>query len=219
MIPLSNLGVIAKEQGRFDDALALFQRALHITERVYGPDHPDVADALTNMATVFKHEKKLDEAETMTIRALAATEKAYGAGHTRVAMGLTNLGDIQATDGHTTEALASYGKSLALFEAKLGPMHVYLSYPLYNMGLLYIDLKRPAEARPPLERALAIRVTGKMPPGPVAEVRFALAKVLAADPHERARARREATTALAEFQSATDPEDVTAVKEWLRRLP
>ena len=40
---LSNLALLYKIQGRYDEAESLYQRSLQIYEQIYGPDHPDVA--------------------------------------------------------------------------------------------------------------------------------------------------------------------------------
>jgi len=50
---LNNLATLYYAQGQFDDAEALFQRALAIWEKVLGPEHPDVATSLDNLAQLY----------------------------------------------------------------------------------------------------------------------------------------------------------------------
>ena len=48
----------------------MMRRALVIHEKIYGPEHPDVAIDLNNLALVLKHTNRLDEAEPMMRRHL-----------------------------------------------------------------------------------------------------------------------------------------------------
>jgi len=46
----SNLAILYNQQGAADDALPLYERALQIYEKAYGPNHSDVAHTLTDLA-------------------------------------------------------------------------------------------------------------------------------------------------------------------------
>ncbi|MGI5940344.1 MAG: tetratricopeptide repeat protein, partial [Thermoleophilia bacterium] len=48
----------------------LIRRALEITERSYGPEHPQVATGLNNLALLLKDTNRLAEAEPLMRRAL-----------------------------------------------------------------------------------------------------------------------------------------------------
>ena len=41
------------DQGKYDEAEPLFKRSLEINEKVYGPDHPDVARGLNNLGALL----------------------------------------------------------------------------------------------------------------------------------------------------------------------
>jgi tetratricopeptide (TPR) repeat protein len=114
--------------------------------------------------------------------------------------------------GHPADAVATFRRSLAIFEASLGKDHPYDAVPLRSLGEIFVAQGHPAEAVPLLERALAIRVAAKLPPAALGEARFSLAKALAADPRQRARARELATAALGEL----DKDDAAEVSAWLR---
>jgi tetratricopeptide (TPR) repeat protein len=66
-------------------ARPLFERALAISEKSYGPDHPEVAMGLNNLANLLRDTNRLSEAEPLYRRALAIDEKSYGANHPNVA--------------------------------------------------------------------------------------------------------------------------------------
>ena len=42
-------------QGKHEEALPLYQRSRAIDEKVYGPDHPEVATDLNNEAVLLKN--------------------------------------------------------------------------------------------------------------------------------------------------------------------
>ena len=65
-------------QGKYDEAEPLYQRALAISEKVLGPDHPDTATSLNNLAGLYNNQGKYDEAEPLYQRALAIDEKVWG---------------------------------------------------------------------------------------------------------------------------------------------
>ena len=51
---LSQLGEVNRELGRFPRAEALFQGALAIRERVYGPTHAETAASLTDLGELYR---------------------------------------------------------------------------------------------------------------------------------------------------------------------
>jgi hypothetical protein len=50
---LNNLAVLLNETNRNAEAEPLYRRALTISEKSLGPDHPDVAYRLNNLATLL----------------------------------------------------------------------------------------------------------------------------------------------------------------------
>lgn len=89
-VTLNNLARLYQTQGRFDEAEAVFKRALAIAESERGPDHVDTAVGLSNLASLYSACKRYDRAEPLFVRALAVMEKAMGPDHPAVATILTN---------------------------------------------------------------------------------------------------------------------------------
>ena len=54
------------------------KRALAISEKALGPEHPDVAISLNNLALLYRAQGRYAEAEPLLKRALAISEKALG---------------------------------------------------------------------------------------------------------------------------------------------
>ena len=55
----NNIAAIYKSQGKYEDAVELFQRSLDIDIKVHGPDHPDVATLYINLASVHNAQARL----------------------------------------------------------------------------------------------------------------------------------------------------------------
>ena len=66
------------------------QRDLAISEKVLGPEHPDVATSLHNLAMLYQVQERYAEAEPLFQRALAIMEKVLGLEHPQTAAARQN---------------------------------------------------------------------------------------------------------------------------------
>jgi tetratricopeptide (TPR) repeat protein len=89
-----SFGKLRQKQGRYEEAEALFNRALRIRKETYGADHPQVAYALYYLGELYKTRSQFDEAETLFKRSQAIREKALGPEHPRVATSLNDLAKL-----------------------------------------------------------------------------------------------------------------------------
>jgi hypothetical protein len=64
-----------RKKGQFDAALALAQQSLALREKLFGPEHLDIADALNQIAIICDDKDELDKAEPLNVRALSIREK------------------------------------------------------------------------------------------------------------------------------------------------
>ncbi|CAM9324990.1 unnamed protein product [Ectocarpus sp. 13 AM-2016] len=90
----SALSISITFQGKYDEAESLYVRTLAILEKIYDPDHPDVATGLNNWAQFLRDQGKYEEAEPLYVRSLAIHEKVYGTDHPAVASGLNNWAEF-----------------------------------------------------------------------------------------------------------------------------
>ena len=79
------------KQGKYEEALAMYEKALSIKLKKLGDDHPDVATTYNNMANVYNKQGKNDEALAMYEKALSIRLKKLGDDHPDVA----NMADVQ----------------------------------------------------------------------------------------------------------------------------
>ena len=156
-VSLNNLGVLYQNQGRYDDAEPLYQRALEIREKVLGPDHPDVAMSLDSLGMLYNDQGRYSDAEPLYRRALEICEKVLGPDHPDVANSLNNLGVLYNGQGRYSDAEPLYRRALEICEKVLGPDHPDVANSLNNLGVLYNDQGRYSDAEPLYRRALEIR--------------------------------------------------------------
>ena len=62
-------------QGKLNEALALFKRSRAIDEKVYGPDHPEVATDLNNEAVLLKKMVRVVDASCVVVGAVESSPR------------------------------------------------------------------------------------------------------------------------------------------------
>jgi tetratricopeptide (TPR) repeat protein len=144
------------DAGRYTEAQSLYQRALHIREQVFGPDHPKVADVLHCLAALFGDQGRYEEAKPLYQRTLSIREQALGPDHPRLASTLNNLAILCQDQRRYEEAEVLYQRALFIWEQALGSDHPQVAYPLNNLAELYRDQGRYEEAEVLYQRALSI---------------------------------------------------------------
>ncbi len=115
-------GVLAHQQGRSDDAIALIERSLVLS--------PDRADCYSNLGIILQSAGRLPAAIEAYERAIAI-DPLHANAH-------SNLGVVLRAAGRPAEAEAAYRKAI-----ELDPCHID-AYT--NLGILLNGLKRTAEA-------------------------------------------------------------------------
>ena len=141
----------------YAEARTLYERALAIRERVFGPDHVETAGTLNDFSILLGNQGHLAEARAMAERVLTIREKALGPDHWLTATGLNNLAVVLTRQGELAAARPLRERSLAIFEKTLGPEHFRTANNLNNLGALMLAQGDVEAARRLLERALAIR--------------------------------------------------------------
>jgi serine/threonine-protein kinase len=142
---------------------AEFERALAIKERVYGPDHPEVARALVHVAMAYDFETKYDEARKRKERALAIIERALGPEHPDVAKAAHNLAITVEAMGDYARALDLRRRAVAIGKKTIGERHPTYGAYLLGLGTTLQSLGRNEEALAAFTPALALfeRVYGE----------------------------------------------------------
>jgi tetratricopeptide (TPR) repeat protein len=136
-------------------ARPLYERALALKEKAFGPDHPDTALGLNNLALLLQDQGDLAGARALHERALAIREKALGPDHPDTAESLNNLALVLQAQRDLPAARPLFERALSIYEKALGP-DPQTAISLNNLALLLQGQGELAAARPLYERALAI---------------------------------------------------------------
>src|SRR5262245_38864489 len=104
-------------------AARLYRRALAITERALGPDHPDVAPVRHNLGGLAHARGAYARGEPWARRAVVIRTRALGDDHPDVAADLVALAALLDGQGRYTEAEALYRRALTVFERTFGLSH------------------------------------------------------------------------------------------------
>ncbi|MDF1561596.1 MAG: serine/threonine-protein kinase [Deltaproteobacteria bacterium] len=154
---IHNLAGVHRKAKRYAEALAGYEQARAIYEKLYGdPDHPTLASVYVNIGTTHEAAGDLDAAITAYSRGLAIREKAFGPESPRLLSALIGLSDAKNKKKDFEGALAHSRRALAIVEKSRSPDHADLIFPLHSLGTIYGALKRYREAIEALSRALAL---------------------------------------------------------------
>jgi tetratricopeptide (TPR) repeat protein len=153
---MADAGIYLLVHGQPEQAQPILERALHITEATYGPDHPEVAKSLNNLAMTLRTLGQAAQAQILLERALIINLDNYGPNHPEGATTLSNLALALKSLGHLAQAQRLLERSIVITEDHYGPDHPDLAGRLNNLAMLFQDLEQPEKALPLLEQALTI---------------------------------------------------------------
>ncbi|MFV0337566.1 MAG: tetratricopeptide repeat protein [Chthoniobacterales bacterium] len=111
---LTRLAAIYRKSGEMPRSISAFERAIQISIRMHGRDHPEVADVMNNFAVAQTQVGDLDLAENLNLSALAIRESSFGPNHPEVAQSMGNLAVIYHLRGDTSRASNYYQGALEI---------------------------------------------------------------------------------------------------------
>jgi len=82
------------QAAKFSEELPLAEKALTISEKSFGADHPEAAKSLRNLEDVYVGLADYTKAEALYQRAMTLSEKALGPDHPETALTLNKLGEL-----------------------------------------------------------------------------------------------------------------------------
>ncbi|GCF11469.1 FxSxx-COOH system tetratricopeptide repeat protein [Dictyobacter arantiisoli] len=154
---LDRTGSYFLEHTMYTQAASLYQRALHICEQQWGPEHPRTATSLNHLGILHRDNGNYREAEPFYQRALRIREQQLGPYHLDTATTLHNLANLYESQRAYAKAEPFYQRALRIREQQLGPHHLDTAATLHNLAILYQDQGNYEQAKPLLQRALYIR--------------------------------------------------------------
>jgi serine/threonine-protein kinase len=152
---MSLVGALYRSIGHYEDARPILEEALEVRTRLFGDDHPEVAQGLGDLSSLHIELRELEEAEPLERRALAIRRRSLGSGSREVASSLLNLAAIFSGQARYEEAEPLYREALAI-DRKLGDAGE-IATDLNNLGVFLLRAGRYEESIAAHEEALAIR--------------------------------------------------------------
>jgi tetratricopeptide (TPR) repeat protein len=153
---LNRAGSYLYSHAVYDEADGLLLQALTMSEKVFGPEHPETANCLNKLAELSHMQFNLERAESFWKRALMIRENIVGADDPGTAEILDNLGVLYYVQAHYTQAEKLYARALEIREEHLGPEHKDTGQTLSNLGVLYHAQGKFEKAEALYQRAYAI---------------------------------------------------------------
>jgi tetratricopeptide (TPR) repeat protein len=105
---VNNIAGLLRNQGKYEDALLLYQRALAIWEKALRPNHPNTATSMNNMAELLRSQVKYEDALPPIKRLWPFGKKALGPDHPNTATSLNNMAVLLQSQGKYEDALPLY---------------------------------------------------------------------------------------------------------------
>lgn len=151
------LGSFLRQAGKSSQALPLGLRALDITEKSMGPEHPLTARSLINLAITYSTLSQHDEALPLWKRVTEFCLSELGADHPLTGTSLRNLAGTYLKLGKYDEALKIQLRELSIREKLQGTEHPDTAFSLSTLANTYGALAQHDKALPLHLRSLAIR--------------------------------------------------------------
>ena len=153
-----NLPLIYQRMGRWQEAERLYEENIEQMERVYGPDHLNLAHVLHNHATLYLNMQgdTLGRAEPLLKRALDIRRAALGADHSDVLDSRAMLATAYKQQRKYAEAEPIMLDALARSIQTRGEDDPNVAVQLVNLGNLYYDWGDSEKALTNIERARVI---------------------------------------------------------------
>ena len=159
-----NLGGVLYREGRYDEALEHYRRALRMQQRILGSEDPAVAMTLNHIGNVLMEQHQYAASREYCERSLALRRATLGEQHPKVAASLNNIAEIYRKQGDAEHSLEYAEQSLAIIGGTGGPEEVVA---LVLAAEAREALGRHADAVADYERLLALRVATHPPGHPV----------------------------------------------------
>jgi eukaryotic-like serine/threonine-protein kinase len=162
----NRLGLMYRENGRFDEALDMYEHALAIRRRVYTDRHPSVATVQHNRGVLLRRMGLLDEAEAAGREALDIRIEFHGPDDPLVAQSLNSLGNLLRAQGKLDEARDRLQQALEIQRRQHGEENYVVATTLNNLANVMRDAGDFAEAEVAYRDALRITVAARGPQHP-----------------------------------------------------
>jgi tetratricopeptide (TPR) repeat protein len=138
---LLSLGELYKEQGQYEQAQPLLERALTISEQLLGPHHRGTGGLLASLGELYREQGQYEQAQPLLERALAILEQQLGSDDVRLWDCRRSCGLLYRDLGNYEQATSMLQQVALRFEHLLGEAHPK-TVKVRNELLLFLEQKR-----------------------------------------------------------------------------
>jgi serine/threonine-protein kinase len=139
---LVRIADLERERGHYEKAEAAATRSVEIRTRLYGRQHPEVADSLNVTGILMQIRGRREEAEAVFREAVEIRRKVLEPNHPLLALSLGNLGNILRDKGDLLAARRCFEEALAIRRRHWGNEHPRVASSLGQLSQIAMAEKR-----------------------------------------------------------------------------
>jgi serine/threonine-protein kinase len=143
---LNELGRVAQQQGRLDDAETNYRRMIEIYKAIYNDKHYLIGVALSNLGGVYTDRKQYREAEQLFREALRRYAETLPADHLYVGIAQIKMGRALLLQGRYADAERATLAGYKIVGAQSNSGVTWLQNARKDLIAEYEGLKQPVEA-------------------------------------------------------------------------
>ena len=146
--------------GNYDEALALYRKALDYAIIELGEDHPILATAYNDMGVLYRLKEQYNKALEMYEKALVIREKIFGTKSEMVATTCNNIALVSHLLGMPEKAIDFYQRALSIQTSLFAENSPDIAITYSNLALLYFEQKETDKALKTAECSVNIAEKG-----------------------------------------------------------
>jgi tetratricopeptide (TPR) repeat protein len=150
-----DLAQVYRAEGKYSDALPLYERALQIYTGLYGAESTELADTLDGEAELFTSLNDYPHAEPLLLKSLALRQELLPPDSLDTAQSKNDLGEVYTQTGEFGKAEPLLLEALAI-RKKAGDETADVAQSLEALGTLYSRTGRPKQAELAFRGAVSI---------------------------------------------------------------
>jgi tetratricopeptide (TPR) repeat protein len=150
------LGRIKYNQGKYEEAIGFYEKALEIGQKTLPENHPDLAASYNKIGAVYDSMGEYSKALSYYEKDFEISQKTLPANHPHLATSYNNIGGVYNTMAEYSEALSYYEKALEIYQETLSANHPHLATSYACHGSVYHKMGEYSKALSYYEKALEI---------------------------------------------------------------
>ncbi|CAF1442116.1 unnamed protein product [Adineta steineri] len=151
------LGWIKNNQGKYEEALILYEKSLTIDQKLLPPNHPDLTMSYNNIGLVHYNMGNYPKALSSHKKALEIRQQSLPPNHPDLAMSYNNIGEVHRNMRNYLKSLSSHEKALEIRQQSLPSNHPDLASSYNNIGPVHSNMGNYPKALSYFEKAVEIQ--------------------------------------------------------------